>query len=126
MKLTKAQLKRIIKEELSKVLNEGALENALFKQLRNLAGAPASLEDLFDDQKGTVWAQMEQDGATPAEIQLAKKEKAAFYRGRGPQVNTFEDEEGRNGWYGPLNNEFQWAVSGPQGSETIKLRQDLS
>ena len=126
MKVTRTQLKRIIKEELSKVLNEGALENALFKQLRNLAGAPAPLEDLFDDQKGTVWAQMEQDGATPAQIQLAKQEKLAFYRGVGSQVYPFDDEEGGNGWYGPLNNEFQWAVSGPQGSETIKLRQDLN
>ena len=86
MKIRKAQLKRLIKEELSKVLNEAnvSIERALKELLVNSqANSPEKamrVDDLFHHDKGYVWHKMVELGVPPRRIEQQKNEKAQFYR----------------------------------------------
>ena len=93
MKVTKSQLKRVIKEELQAVLNEvsigpdnpNALLQAVERHLNNSASLAQSekgirADELFNTDRGYVWKALEAAGHSPDRLQYMKSQVNDFYK----------------------------------------------
>jgi len=117
MKITKTQLKRMIKEELGRVLSERSVDpgdafgTALKRQLvankAYTAETAMDVDTLMNSDRGTLWAEMQQMGVEERDIKDLMGNKRQYYTGEITSART-SDGEG-----------FEWEVTGDVNNSKI-------
>tara|TARA_R110000824_G_scaffold352352_1_gene539411 strand:+ start:354 stop:725 length:372 start_codon:yes stop_codon:yes gene_type:complete len=117
MKITKAQLKRLIKEELGRILSErsvdpgDALGTALKRQLVNnkayTAETAMDVDTLMNSDRGTLWAEIQQMGVDPGDIKDLMRNKRQYYTGQTTSARTLDGKG------------FEWEVTGDAQNSKI-------
>ena len=114
MKVTKSQFKRVIKEELQAVLNEGkdvggAVHHTLVQNRAQSPETAMDLAELFGDN-GLVWAMLREWGISDKEIQqYGLPQKQEFYNSNGGRLASQSGDI------------VHWAKTGMRGQDKIYL-----
>jgi len=115
MKITKSQLKQIVKEEILRALREqsdvdpemammAALKQILMNGQANSEERGIDAGELFDQDNVHVWEKMAELYVPTTGIEQSKSKKGGFYR---------------SGNRGNLQGAGQWVVSGISGREKV-------